>query len=322
MRQVVFRAALQEARAEAFSNALIEAGALSAFLEDADAGTADEAARFAEPRMTHQTASGEHAVQAGATAWRRNRVVMLTEDGADIAGLVAAAALEAGMVIPEYVIEPIADQDWVRNSQAQFKPLQIGRRLWVVPSWHEPPESPGAIVLRIDPGRAFGTGSHASTRLVLAWLESSFEARRTSAAAAGEAGATVLDYGCGSGILAIAAALLGARKADAVDLDPQALVTAAENARANQVASKVRVGLPGSLEEGIYDIVVANILSQPLIVLAPLLMRRVRRGGRIALAGILEAHALEVMEAYAHEIPLRVAARDDGWVLLEGARAP
>lgn len=323
MQQLVFREALDEAQAEAFSDALVEAGALSAYVEDADAGTSQEAARFAEPRMTAQDARLDQAPEDSVNAWRRNRVVALTGDDADVAALVAAASREAGMAVPGYVTAPVADEDWVRNSQAQFEPIHIGRRLWVVPSWHEPPATPEAIVLRIDPGRAFGTGSHPSTRLVLEWLESRLDARQDKEAGAGRSGPDmldVLDYGCGSGILGIAAALLGARRVDAVDLDPQALDTARENAGANRV--ELRVGLPGSLTEGSYDIVVANILSQPLVILAPLLMQRVRRGGHIALSGILEAHAAEVMQAYAHDIALRVAARDDGWVLLEGERAP
>jgi ribosomal protein L11 methyltransferase len=175
-----------------------------------------------------------------------------------------------------------------------------------VPSWDEPPSDAG-VVLRLDPGLAFGTGSHPSTRLVLAWL-----------AATDLAGARVLDYGCGSGILAIAAARLGAARVDAVDLDDDALSATGGNARANGVA--VRAFAPERLPPGDYDFVVANILAQPLIVLEPLLAARTRAGGHIALAGILEAQAAEVTAAYGGHFAAHVAAREEGWALIEGAR--
>jgi len=304
MRQIHFLATLEEAQAEAFSNALMEAGALAASIEDADAGTPEERARFAEPHMP-----GEAQVAPDAPpAWSRNRVVMLAAEDADLAALISEAAAEAGMSVPEYRVETVTEQDWVSKVQSQFEPIRVGRRLWIVPSWHEPPADPDAIVLRIDPGRAFGTGGHPSTRLVLGWLEEALARGATE----------LLDYGCGSGILAIAAGLLGVRQVDAVDLDPQAIEATRENARRNGTA--IRVCLPEALPPGRYGIVVANILSQPLVLLAPLLGARVRPGGRLALSGILEDHAAEVIEAYAPEIALRVAARDEGWVLLEGTR--
>lgn len=301
MQRISFRLAFGDSQAEAFSDALLAAGALSAWIEDADAGTPEESARFAEP-----------GVAAPGEAWARNRVTVLAADAADIAQLVAAAALEAGLAAPAYDVEPVPEQDWVREVQSQFAPLQVGRRLWVVPSWHQPPAAADAVVLRIDPGRAFGTGGHPSTRLVLAWLESVLGAH------GGEA-VRVLDYGCGSGILGIAAALLGADDVTAVDVDPQALGTASDNARINRVA--IQVCAPDSLQYGEYEVVVANILSQPLIVLAPMLVHKVRLGGCLALSGILEAHAEEVIAAYAPEVRLRVAAADEGWVLLEGIRS-
>lgn len=317
MQWISFKPALEEAQAEAFSNALMAAGALSASIEDADAGTPEETTRFAEPRVADPLDVQDRLLAERLPAWRRNRVLVLADDTSDIAALVAQAAQEAGIAVPAYALEPVEDLDWVRNVQAQFDPIQVGRRLWIVPSWHQPPAVPDSIVLRIDPGRAFGTGSHPSTRLVLAWLEAALGGR-PNARPLGETALRVLDYGCGSGILSIAAALLGAREVDAVDVDPQALDTALENARSNR--ARVRIGPPDSLPEGDYDIVVANILSQPLIVLAPLLIQRVRRGGCLALSGILEAHAGEVIAAYAHGIPLRVASRDDGWVLLDGMK--
>jgi ribosomal protein L11 methyltransferase len=254
---------VERAAAEAFSDALLDAGAQSVALEP----------------------SGD--------------LVALLALHHDPGALVAAASRTAGIAPPVFSTAQLEDQDWVRSSQAQFAPFVIGR-LWVGPHWHEPP--PGCIALRIDPGLAFGTGSHPSTKLVLRFLE------RTLAG-----GERVLDYGCGSGILAIAAAKLGAARVDAVDIDPQAVETARANARANCVA--LNPLLPDALPDADYDIVVSNILAQPLIVLAPLLARRARR---IALSGILDTQASEVMQAYRPWFEITIAEREDGWALLAG----
>ncbi|MSQ53954.1 MAG: 50S ribosomal protein L11 methyltransferase [Betaproteobacteria bacterium] len=283
------------AHAGALSDALIDAGAISVSLEDAEAGTGEESALFAEPGAEP------------APAWRRNRLVALAGPETDPSALVAAASAATGIDAPRFAVIPVPEQDWVRTTQAQFGPLRAGEHLWIVPSWHEPPVAADAIVVRLDPGLAFGTGSHASTRLVLAWLER-----------AGCAGLRVLDYGCGSGILAIAAAKLGAAVSDGVDVDPQAIAAAASNAERNGVALRAR--LPDLLQPGNYDIVLANILANPLIVLAPLLAARCAAGGRIALSGILESQASEVMDAYAGRFELAVAGTEDGWVLLAGTR--
>lgn len=264
---------LEAAQAEALSDALLEAGAASVSIEDPEAP--------------------------------RSRLRALLEADADAAALLAAAAARAGCAVPPFRTEALADQDWVRATQAQFAPLCVENRLWIVPSWHAAPRD--GVVLRLDPGLAFGTGSHASTRLVLAWLA------RTLVR-----GASVLDYGCGSGILAIAAAKLGAVRVDAVDVDPLALATTLDNARANGVA--LRALAPGELPPGDYDVVVANILSQPLIVLEPLLAARTCRGGRIALSGILEAQAAEVAAAYGAHFAPRAGAVEEGWALVEGRR--
>ena len=217
-----------------------------------------------------------------------------------------AEASAAGIAPPAYSAETLDDQDWVRASQAQFAPVAIGARLWIGPGWHEPPV--GRIAVRIDPGLAFGTGSHPSTKLVLAFLERTLRG-----------GERVLDYGCGSGILAIAAAKLGAAHVDAVDLDPQAVETTRANAGLNGV--ELNSALPDALPAAGYDIVVSNILAQPLIVLAPLLARGVSRGAsRIALSGILEAQAGEVAGAYEPWFDMRLDAREDGWALLVGNR--
>ena len=225
----------------------------------------------------------------------------------DAARLVAAAAAMAGLsAAPAFSLSELPDQDWVRSTQAQFSPIEIGERLWVGPHWHQPP--PGRIAVRLDPGLAFGTGTHPTTRLMLSFLERCVRG-----------GERVLDYGCGSGILAIAAAKLGAAAVDAVDIDPQAVETAAGNARANAVA--LRIALPEDLAATHYDIVVSNILAQPLIVLAPLLVARTRRMGQLALAGILDSQAAEVQAAYAPWMKLAVTERDGPWALLAGARA-
>ena len=259
---------IEGAAVEAFSDALLEAGAQSVSLE---------------------------GIQ------NRKLAALLAPDSEPEA-LVAYAARAAGIAPPAFKIETVADQDWVRASQAQFAPLDVGVRLWIGASWHRPPA--GRIAVRIDPGLAFGTGSHPSTRLALGFLEKEIGG-----------GERVLDYGCGSGILAIAAAKLGARQVDAVDIDPVAMETARANALANAVA--LTAALPDALPAADYDVVVANILAQPLIELAPLFARR---GARVALSGILETQAAEVARAYAPWFDMLIGDPDEGWVLLAGAR--
>ena len=266
---------VEAAQAESLSDALMEQGAQSVWIE--------------EPERP------------------RSRLLALLAQEADPAALLGSAAAQAGIQPPDFAVQPVADQDWVRATQAQFASLCLEGRLWIVPSWHEAPRDPRAAMVRLDPGMAFGTGSHPSTRLELRWLA------RTLAP-----GASVLDYGCGSGILAIAAAKLGAARVDAVDVDPLALAATMDNARANDVA--LRALPPERLPPGDYDVVVANILSQPLIVLEPLLAARTRRGGRIALAGILAAQSAEVVAAYTGDFDARVAASEEGWDLVEGQR--
>lgn len=256
---------------------------------------------------------GDALLEAGASSVSidgvdegRPRLEALFTLDQDPAAVLAAASAALGVAAPPFRLGRVEDEDWVRRSQAQFPPLQVGRRLWVAPTWHEPPEGMPAVV-RLDPGLAFGTGSHPSTRLVLAFLE-----------AAVQGGERVLDYGCGSGILAIAAAKLGAARVDGVDVDAEALRTAAANAAANRV--ELRVALPEEPCSDEYDIVVANILAQPLILLAPLLAARTARGGRIALSGILAAQAGEVAAAYAPFFACGAGRSEDGWSLVEGVR--
>ena len=282
-------------QAELLSDALMEAGALSVSLEDADAGTADETPLFGEP--DYPTAE----------LWPHSIALVLLEEHADVAKILAAAANQAGIPVPgEYTIETVAEQDWVRLTQSQFDPIPISPRLWIVPTWHEAPDS-SAINLKLDPGLAFGTGSHPTTRLCLRWLDQHL--------AGGE---TLLDYGCGSGILAIAAARLGATRVDGVDIDAQAVTASRDNATLNGVAAHVY--LPGELAPGQYDVVVANILTNPLKGMAPLLAGRVCPGGRLVLSGILAEQADEVMTVYREWFVFDPPAIDDGWVRLAGTK--
>ena len=288
---------VEEAAAEVLSEALLARGAQSVGLEDADEGTAHEAPRFAEPSW-----------DGAAGAWPHSRVVALLPLDANVLELVVECTRAAGLdQPPAFRVARIEDDDWVRRTQSQFTPVPIGERLWIVPTWCEPPDARAAVV-RLDPGMAFGTGTHPSTRLALHFLERSLRG-----------GERVLDYGCGSGILAIAAAKLGAAEVDAVDLDPRALDATRANARANEVS--VRVSTPEALPRGDYDVVVANILANPLILLAPALTARVRARGRLALSGILAAQASDVAAAYRPAIELAVTREDEGWALLEGTRA-
>ena len=281
--------------AEPFCDALIEAGALSASIEDADAGTPDEKPQFGEPGSINSP------------GWTHSRVLALFEPDAAVDSMMAVAAAAAGLSeTPVFSIEDIAEQNWVQLTQSQFDPIRVSERLWIVPSWHESPD-PAAINLILDPGMAFGTGSHPTTRLCLEWLE------RTVIA-----DCSVLDYGCGSGILAIAAARLGAGRVAGVDIDPQAVEAAYANAERNGVTALFAdSALPVA---GEYDIVVANILSNPLRVLAPAICAHVRSGGQLALSGILREQAEEIIGIYAAWMPLSVADIREDWVCLSGTK--
>ena len=260
--------------AEAMSEALLEAGAQSVSIDKPDA-----------PRAT---------------------LCALLDLRLDPDACLRAAASSAGLpATPPYGSAEIADEDWVRKTQAQFEPVEIGERLWIGPSWCQPPAD--RVAVRLDPGLAFGTGTHPTTQLVLRFLERTIRGEET-----------VLDYGCGSGILAIAAAKLGAGSVDGVDVDDQALATARDNAQFNGV--ELRPALPEGLRPGAYEIVVSNILAQPLILLAPVLTARTAPGGKLALAGILESQAAEVGAAYAAWLDMRIDSLLDGWALLVGSR--
>lgn len=283
------------AHAEPMCDALLEAGALSASLEDADAGTPDEQPQFGEPGSVNSP------------GWEHSRVVALLEADADIDALLAEAAAAIGLPsVAEYSVEDVAEQNWVQLTQSQFDPIRVSERLWIVPSWHESPD-PAAVNLILDPGMAFGTGSHPTTRLCLEWLERNVTAE-----------CTVLDYGCGSGILAIAAARLGAGRVAGVDIDPQAVDAARANAERNGVTALFADSAQPVAGE--YDLVVANILSNPLRVLAPAICAHVRSGGRLALSGILREQAEEIIGIYAQWLPMQVADTREDWVCLSGVK--
>ena len=287
--------------AESLSDALMEAGALSVSVEDADEGTDAEVPLFGEPGMEPKEA-----------AWEHSRVVALTDVDADQAAIVAEAAAAIRLPAPAFTTRFVGDEDWVRLTQSQFAPIHIGKNIWVVPSWPEAPD-PDALILELDPGLAFGTGSHPTTRLCMEWLE-----------AHPMPGKTVLDYGCGSGILAMVARKMGAGDVAGVDIDPQAIESARDNAARNHCA--IDFYLPDSFAAsskaqhatGKFDTVVANILSSPLKLMAPMLSGRVAPGGYLILSGVLARQAEEVAAAYAPFIKLGVWAEQDGWVALHG----
>lgn len=280
---------------ETFSDALLECGALAVDVTDAAAGTRDEHPLYAEPGSV------------SATHWPRNRVVALFADDAAIAAVMPGALRAASLPADtRYDVDPVSDQDWVRLTQAQFTPQQISPRLWVVPTWHDIVD-PAAVNIRLDPGLAFGTGTHPSTRLCLRWLDAHLRP-----------GDTVIDYGCGSGILAVAALKLGAGRAEGVDIDEQALLAARHNAMQNQTAAAFYAAADDLQSQA--DVVLANILANPLVVLAPLLARLTLPGGHIVLSGILAPQAEEVCNAYRPWYEVGVTAAEDEWVLLSGAR--
>ncbi|WP_332671351.1 50S ribosomal protein L11 methyltransferase [Aromatoleum sp.] len=282
-------------KAEALSEALMDAGALSISIEDADAGTDAEKPQFGEP--------GHHPVGL----WDHSRVIALFDAQADLAVALARAAADAGFdAVPPFTLEEVAEQNWVQLTQSQFDPIRITERMWIVPSWHTAPD-PDAINIELDPGMAFGTGSHPTTRLCLEWL---CDAVRP--------GDLVLDYGCGSGILGIAAARLGAGDVLGVDIDDKALEAARDNAERN--GTTVRLQHSREPVDARFDVVVANILTNPLCVLAPLLAARIAPGGRIALSGVLETQTQQVIDAYAPFLRLHVGAVHEGWARLEGLR--
>jgi len=277
---------------DSLSDALLDAGALSVSCENARAETAAQ--------VPHFDGSGE------SISWPRVKLTALCKAQAEPEQLLLRACNLAGIAVPVHELRSVPDEDWVARSREQFGPIRVSATLWIVPTWRSPPE-PDAINLVLDPGLAFGTGSHPTTRLCLQWLERSI--------AGGE---TVLDYGCGSGILAIAALKLGARRAVGVDIDPDAVATARANARRNGVAGEfLEDCAPFTFTA---DVVIANILANPLKLLAPILASRCRHGGQIALSGILPNQVREVESCYSPWIAFVPPAEAEGWVCLSGVK--
>ncbi|UTW09405.1 50S ribosomal protein L11 methyltransferase [Pseudomonas benzenivorans] len=285
------RLAITPEQAETYEDALLEVGAVSVTFMDA------EDQPIFEPDL-------------GTTPlWSHTHLLALFEADTDADSLVAHLQLLTGGALPEYQLERIEDQDWERSWMDNFQPMRFGRRLWIVPSWHAAPE-PQAVNLLLDPGLAFGTGTHPTTALCLEWLD-----------AQALDGCTVLDFGCGSGILAIAALLLGAPQAVGTDIDPQALEASRDNAGRNGIAAeRFALYLPADLPPQPVEVVVANILAGPLVSLAPQIASLVKPGGRLALSGILAEQAEEVRAAYSDSFALDPTASKDGWVRISGVR--
>ena len=292
---------VNDREAEVLGDALMDAGALSVCIEDADADTPDEQPLYGEPGL-----------EPTKLAWKNSLLKVLVEDdfdyGLDVAIAVKALNIKEPQVISD---KPVENADWVRITQAQFQPVRVSDRLWIVPTWHEPPAGDTAINIRLDPGVAFGTGSHPTTHLCLQWLDANVQKDQT-----------VLDYGCGTGILAIAAKKLGAANVLGTDIDPQAVDAAIDNAQANDAPA--HFVLPEDMPEGTFDIVVANILSNPLKLLAPALLARVKPHGDLVLSGVLARQAQEVIDVYQKHDPsvkLSVWKESEGWVCIAGTKA-
>ena len=285
------RLAITPEQAATYEEALLDVGAVSVTFMDA------EDQPIFEPDL-------------GTTPlWSHTHLLALFEADTDPAALLAHLALLTGGPLPAHQVEQIADQDWERSWMDNFQPLRFGQRLWIVPSWHQPPE-PQAVNLHLDPGLAFGTGTHPPPALGLEWLD-------------GQSlhDYTVLDFGCGSGILAIAALLLGAKQACGTDIDPQALEASRDNATRNGIdAARFPLYLPSEMPADTFDLVLANILAGPLVQLAPILSQHVRQGGHLVLSGILTEQAEEVRAAYQADFILDPTAEKDGWVRISGVR--
>lgn len=285
------------AHAELLSDALMEQGALSVDIHDAASNSPDEQPIFGEPGNPVEE------------IWQNSEVSALFDEECNVSDIIATLT-EANVVNTPftYRAEHVAEQDWVRLTQSQFVPIQIATRLWIVPSWHAPPD-PNAINLLLDPGLAFGTGSHPTTQLCLCWLEKNLKA-----------GSSVIDYGCGSGILAIAALKLGAQHVIGIDIDPQAVIVSQENAKHNQCNPAQFVFATAHQSPESVDIVIANILANPLMILAPLLASFVKQNGHIVLSGILREQTEEVIDTYRPWFNMHAIQQQEEWVLLVGSK--
>ena len=282
--------------AEPLSDALLAEGALSVTVTDAADGAFREQPIFGEP--------GEFV-----GFWNECIVTALFESNANVANSMEQAYLALELkIVPPFTITKVEEQDWVRLTQGQFEPIEVSPRLWIVPTWHQAP-NPDAINLRLDPGRAFGTGSHPTTLLCLRWLDRHIRG-----------GETVLDYGCGSGILAIAAAKLGAAKVIGTDIDPVSVEVARLNAADNNVLADFQ--LPNQVQNDLADVTVANILANPLQVLAEIIIGKTRPNGWIVLSGILKNQAISVINHYRHAVDLKIDGEESDWVCLAGNKLP
>ena len=286
---------LNENQADAFSDQLMDMGAISVNVEDAEEGTANEKPIFGEPG-------------ASTGMWAKSKMIALFQDGADADKIGREAASMLGFEGLDFVVESVEDIDWVQQNRDQFQPIKISDRVWIVPTWHVAPDN-AAINIALDSGAAFGTGSHPTTRLCLQWLEANLVASKKP---------TMLDYGCGSGILAIAAKKLGAATTVGVDIDSQAIEAAAYNATQNSV--DIAFSTTDVVLDFVADITVANILANPLKVLAPLLASHTQSGGKLALAGILDHQADDIIAIYGPWFDLQVWRRDEGWSCIAGVR--
>ncbi|WP_434779462.1 50S ribosomal protein L11 methyltransferase [Neisseria sp. Ec49-e6-T10] len=283
-------------KAEEFSDLLMEYGALSAAIQDAFAGTDKEQAIFGEPdEPTEQI-------------WAESLIICLFAQDEDVAKVVDQVCQQMGGAKVSFQLETIEDQDWVRLTQSQFEPIEISERLRITPTWHEAPNDPNIINLALDPGLAFGTGSHPTTRLCLLWLDQHLKA-----------GQSVLDYGCGSGILAIAAAKIGASKVVGVDIDKQAIIASKDNALKNHIDHATFL-LPDKVTDELFDVVLANILANPLRVLGQMLATKTKSGGQIVLSGILQDQAEELMSIYEQWFHMAPPVFLDGWSCLTGIK--
>ena len=280
--------------AELLSDELMEVGALSTAIEDAYAGTDKEQPIFDEPN------------EPSAEIWEQSLIIAMFDADTDVDAAVALLPENMRPVKEAYTVTSVADQDWVKLTQSQFDPIHVSDRLWITPTWHEAPTD-GSINIELDPGLAFGTGSHPTTFLCLRWLDAHMPQ-----------GAAVLDYGCGSGILAITAAKLGAGKVVGVDIDKQAIRASHDNAAQNQV--NIEVYLPDEQPEGQFDVVVANILANPLRMLGQMLAGRVKTDGQIVLSGILAEQVEEISALYQQWFDMKPATIQDGWACLFGIK--
>ena len=288
-----------ENNADAISDALMSIGALSASIEDANAETAAEQAIFGEP-------SSQHIEYAPPGIWQQNIITAMFDEDADIGHVINTLSTETTIPKFQYSTEIIAEQDWVRATQAQFDPIKITDKFWIVPTWHVAPKQ-DAINIILDPGLAFGTGSHPTTHLCLEWLTTQSLQNNS-----------VLDYGCGSGILAIAAKKLAAKHVVGVDIDDQAIIASNYNAQQNQV--NIEFYDANCFSQQSFDIVVANILSSALMVLAPALSKYCKTGAKLALSGILESQKETLIARYSEWFNMDAPSQKDAWILLTGTK--